>query len=143
MKIGRNDKCPCGSGQKYKKCCLKKSRNIDVNRSVSYDIDILKEENEFFINRRGAVVFKDESKQPTLVLPEGDTIKDVLSVGLLKSGKPIANIQENDGVICYVLPSWYLNWCQMCVELSMSGTNLFPLKVMFSKTNGHYSVDIL
>ena len=22
MKIGRNDSCPCGSGKKYKKCCL-------------------------------------------------------------------------------------------------------------------------
>ncbi len=22
-KIGRNDKCPCGSGQKYKNCCGK------------------------------------------------------------------------------------------------------------------------
>jgi len=21
-KIGRNDPCPCGSGQKYKKCCM-------------------------------------------------------------------------------------------------------------------------
>ncbi len=25
MKIGRNDPCPCGSGKKYKKCCLNKS----------------------------------------------------------------------------------------------------------------------
>ena len=24
MKVGRNDPCPCGSGQKYKKCCLAK-----------------------------------------------------------------------------------------------------------------------
>jgi Zn ribbon nucleic-acid-binding protein len=24
MKVGRNDKCPCGSGKKYKKCCLEK-----------------------------------------------------------------------------------------------------------------------
>lgn len=24
MKIGRNDPCPCGSGKKYKKCCLPK-----------------------------------------------------------------------------------------------------------------------
>jgi uncharacterized protein YecA (UPF0149 family) len=24
-KIGRNDPCPCGSGKKYKKCCLLKS----------------------------------------------------------------------------------------------------------------------
>jgi hypothetical protein len=25
-KIGRNDACPCGSGKKYKKCCLEKGR---------------------------------------------------------------------------------------------------------------------
>ncbi|MDX2023816.1 MAG: SEC-C metal-binding domain-containing protein [Deltaproteobacteria bacterium] len=24
MKIGRNELCPCGSGQKYKKCCSAK-----------------------------------------------------------------------------------------------------------------------
>ena len=24
MKIGRNEACPCGSGQKYKKCCSAK-----------------------------------------------------------------------------------------------------------------------
>jgi len=24
QKIGRNDSCPCGSGKKYKKCCLEK-----------------------------------------------------------------------------------------------------------------------
>ncbi|WP_413466092.1 SEC-C metal-binding domain-containing protein [Niallia circulans] len=23
-KVGRNDPCPCGSGEKYKKCCGKK-----------------------------------------------------------------------------------------------------------------------
>lgn len=26
-KIGRNDPCPCGSGKKYKKCCLNKADN--------------------------------------------------------------------------------------------------------------------
>ena len=25
-KIGRNDPCPCGSGKKYKKCCLRKDQ---------------------------------------------------------------------------------------------------------------------
>lgn len=30
-KIGRNDTCPCGSGLKYKRCCLRKS---EKNRSV-------------------------------------------------------------------------------------------------------------
>jgi methionyl aminopeptidase len=27
IKVGRNDPCPCGSGLKYKKCCLKKVSN--------------------------------------------------------------------------------------------------------------------
>lgn len=26
-KIGRNDKCPCNSGKKYKKCCLTQIKN--------------------------------------------------------------------------------------------------------------------
>ena len=26
MKVGRNDPCPCGSGKKYKKCCMMKDR---------------------------------------------------------------------------------------------------------------------
>ena len=27
-KIGRNKPCPCGSGKKYKNCCLKKDRYL-------------------------------------------------------------------------------------------------------------------
>lgn len=29
-KIGRNDPCPCGSGKKYKKCCIKKNISFPV-----------------------------------------------------------------------------------------------------------------
>lgn len=29
MKLGRNSKCPCDSGKKYKKCCLPKSRYVE------------------------------------------------------------------------------------------------------------------
>lgn len=28
-KIGRNDPCPCGSGKKYKACCLSKAQAAD------------------------------------------------------------------------------------------------------------------
>ena len=33
-KIGRNDPCPCGSGKKYKKCCLvnKEEREAEAKR---------------------------------------------------------------------------------------------------------------
>jgi len=47
MKIGRNDPCPCGSGKKYKKCCIDKSvRNVSdvitvpIENSVS-DFDYI------------------------------------------------------------------------------------------------------
>lgn len=28
-KIGRNDPCPCGSGKKYKKCCMGKGGIVE------------------------------------------------------------------------------------------------------------------
>lgn len=28
IKVGRNDPCPCGSGKKYKHCCMLKDRSI-------------------------------------------------------------------------------------------------------------------
>jgi len=31
-KIGRNSPCPCGSGLKYKNCCLNKKRNNSIPR---------------------------------------------------------------------------------------------------------------
>ena len=32
MKIGRNDPCPCGSGKKYKKCCINKMESASLSR---------------------------------------------------------------------------------------------------------------
>lgn len=49
MKIGRNDLCPCGSGKKYKKCCLYKQQNTVVENDYE-DIDFNKA--EFLINVR-------------------------------------------------------------------------------------------
>lgn len=31
--IGRNELCPCGSGKKYKKCCLQKNQSIEFTRN--------------------------------------------------------------------------------------------------------------
>lgn len=33
MNIGRNDPCYCGSGKKYKKCCMKKSRVVELGKA--------------------------------------------------------------------------------------------------------------
>jgi tetratricopeptide (TPR) repeat protein len=32
QKIGRNDPCPCGSGKKYKKCCMEKDQESNIVR---------------------------------------------------------------------------------------------------------------
>ena len=32
MEVGRNDLCPCGSGKKYKKCCMKKEKVIEIGQ---------------------------------------------------------------------------------------------------------------
>ncbi len=34
-KIGRNDPCPCGSGKKYKKCCMMKEEASDPEPDTS------------------------------------------------------------------------------------------------------------
>jgi len=34
MKIGRNDPCPCGSGKKYKKCCLNSSGTLGTETTI-------------------------------------------------------------------------------------------------------------
>lgn len=142
MKIYPNDSCPCGSGKKYKNCCAKKAIKSlgNFNGLPFYKIN---EDDEYYVDPRGAVVFKDESKQPVLNLEDGSTIKMVLSVGINKSGKPIATIKENDGVICYILPAWYRDWCRSCVSTAMSGVNFFPARVEFCKNGDKYSADIL
>jgi len=43
IKVGRNDACPCGSGLKYKKCCLGKTEQslIDIKNSYKEKHKIL------------------------------------------------------------------------------------------------------
>ena len=60
VKAGRNQQCPCGSGKKYKRCCLEQSRILRLNSceittdpmpELNTDEDLLsKEDNEIFFN---------------------------------------------------------------------------------------------
>lgn len=136
MKIYPNDLCPCGSGKKYKKCCMHKNMlSSDKNKNA-----------DFIVNPKGAVVFKDISKQPILEIPEGTIVKKVLSVGIssLDDGrKPMVTIQDRDGAICYILPDWCLGWCETCLAMAIRGIELFPSKVEFIKNEKEHSVNIL
>lgn len=34
LKIGKNDVCPCGSGKKYKQCCLRKMQPMNIHKQI-------------------------------------------------------------------------------------------------------------
>ena len=59
-KIGRNDPCPCGSGLKYKKCCLGKNgspdRDLEAIYAEKYGIR-LKKEKDIELNQLLGPVF--------------------------------------------------------------------------------------
>ena len=43
-KIGRNDPCPCGSGQKYKNCCIEKECSTEtISSDILKNIKLIKE----------------------------------------------------------------------------------------------------
>jgi hypothetical protein len=57
-KVGRNDPCPCGSGKKYKKCCLREAegtRQEERQRANVHAIDerVVPELHEFAFDRYG------------------------------------------------------------------------------------------
>ncbi|PUU87724.1 MAG: hypothetical protein CI947_2119, partial [Halanaerobium sp.] len=41
--LGRNDTCPCGSGEKYKKCCIDKEKlNFeDPKKSIYLELSLI------------------------------------------------------------------------------------------------------
>jgi hypothetical protein len=47
MKTGRNEKCPCGSGQKYKRCCLGTGAVFTPEVVEALDIDEITQEDVF------------------------------------------------------------------------------------------------
>ncbi len=55
-KIGRNDKCPCGSGKKYKKCCLR----VKAEEPIEYYID------EFFKLDKNDLEYEEKAYQIAL-----------------------------------------------------------------------------
>lgn len=104
------------------------------------DIDL---SHGFVTNRRGAKVYFDIDRQPLLVIKNGQQTFNVLSVGLSKSMIPVVTIVEEDEVKCYRIPRELSEWAMTIVGLANMGENVFPSKVVFSKTKDGYFADIL
>lgn len=66
MKTGRNDPCPCGSGQKYKKCCEAKdeaARTKDLAAEQAKLPDTLDPEEAEKLKRKGDAAARREGFQ--------------------------------------------------------------------------------
>lgn len=91
-KIGRNDPCPCGSGTKYKKCCMARDQERLLQEKAYHNncltiAETLREKIFLFMKRSGYDKFLDEAfdeywctLRPELEPPEP---KDVAYLGFL------------------------------------------------------------
>lgn len=73
-KIGRNDLCPCGSGKKYKQCCLNKVVKVDF-RNEQYKDCIDKEDAIMFFALRNILL--DYTNYKYRVNPELEDLNDI------------------------------------------------------------------
>lgn len=113
-------------------------------RQNKLPMDFIDENDEgYFLNRRGAKVYYDITKQPILQIVDGSQTEMVLSVGMDKSGIPLITISNENNPICYRLPEELSDWAYMVIGMANMGNSLFPSQVTFSKINGKYYADIL
>ena len=113
-------------------------------RRSKLPIDLIeKNDDEYFLNRRGAKVYFDITKQPILQIAEGSQTETVLSVGMNNSGIPLITISNESNPICYRLPEELSDWAYMAIGMANMGENLFPSQVVFTKEKNRYFADIL
>lgn len=73
-KIGRNEPCPCGSGKKYKHCCLNKVVKVDF-RNEQYKDCIDKEDAIMFFALRNILL--DYTNYKYKINPELEVLSDI------------------------------------------------------------------
>jgi hypothetical protein len=104
---------------------------------------------EFVINKAGAKVYKDLSKHNELEIPslnsdaENGKVYDVLSIGIMPPGVPIATIKIGDLPVAFRLPSELVGWCKHSMGLAMQGVKIFPAEVEFGFLNGRYYAELV
>ena len=120
VKVGRNDPCPCGSGLKYKKCCLSSSmtpnRDIEALYSKKYGIRLKKERDIEAIRKAGRLVLEtldlvESTIRPGLVTEEINTLVHEFTIKngatpapLNYRGFPKSVCVSANEVICHGIP---------------------------------------
>ena len=74
--VGRNDPCPCGSGRKYKKCCMNKDQDRDFQPKFPVGTIALYGPDDRKTTKIAASVIKREGAEPILERWMGSKVKD-------------------------------------------------------------------
>ncbi|MCK5803644.1 MAG: SEC-C domain-containing protein, partial [Lentisphaeria bacterium] len=99
LSVGRNDRCPCGSGSKYKKCCLLRKRREATSSLPSWVIDSNRKLHQFekyatkvYALPRLLGSLSDGRRDPTY--PTLDVVGALFHAALLR--RPSINATEGD-----------------------------------------------
>jgi methionyl aminopeptidase len=119
-KVGRNDPCPCGSGLKYKKCCLDKNRSsflrLKEKYLQNYKIQLKEKEDIEAIRRAGRLALDtlrlvEEHLRPGMITDEINTLvhdftikHGAIPAPLNYRGFPKSVCVSVNEVICHGIP---------------------------------------
>jgi methionyl aminopeptidase len=122
-KIGRNDPCPCGSGLKYKRCCIGKETSIypdiETHYAQKYQIRLKKDSDIDGIRKAGKLVIEtlalvESMIQPGLVTDDINTFvhdftikNNATPAPLNYRGFPKSVCVSVNEVICHGIPGDY------------------------------------
>jgi hypothetical protein len=89
MKIGRNDPCPCGSGKKYKNCCLKEkiTSGLAFPRRAMKDYGLPTFSNDFFEKNPIKEISAARLLYSTLLNPEIDQLASEVTKQFIRRGE--------------------------------------------------------
>lgn len=120
MKIGRNDPCPCGSGLKYKKCCMGKGileeKGLKEKYLRTHNIRIKEQQDIEGIRRAGRLALEtldlvEKNIHPGMATDEINTLVHEFTVGrgavpapLNYRGFPKSVCVSVNEVICHGIP---------------------------------------
>lgn len=121
--VGRNELCPCGSGKKYKKCCLKKQSHAEIDYKryykQKYDIDLKAPEEIEKIKECGRLVVAGLDRVASMLAPGmttneiNDMVQEIaeahaaVCAPLNYRGFPKSVCTSVNEVICHGIPDEY------------------------------------
>lgn len=113
MKPGRNDPCPCGSGRKFKKCCIDASPRsivpalspIELNKLIAYEGRVGRERKEWcedFISWKTDQLKKITAGQKQIETSTGNRITCSKGCWFCCSQHVGASLQECDAIVYWL-----------------------------------------